>query len=247
MSDNGIRDKVVLILGGAGGIGSACARVLSARGATIALADIDVDGMRVVAASVGAIGGQARSYVVDITQLDQVVAAVKSVVDEFGALDVMINCAGVMYIRPLVDLDVAEWTTTIDLNLKGTMWGVAAALPAFVQQQSGHFISLGSVHGLKVSRGSAVHSASKFGVNAFTEGVRGELSEYGIRVSTVNPGAVNTGMQDKTTGSESERIQAIYAHAMPAEAVARAVAFVIEQPAEVGVNDLVIRPTAQLI
>ncbi|TRW80297.1 SDR family oxidoreductase [Mycolicibacterium sp. 018/SC-01/001] len=247
MSDKGIRDQVVLVLGGAGGIGSACARVLAARGAAIALADIDVDGMRVVTDSVDALGGRARSYVVDITQLDQVVAAVKSVVDDFGALDVMINCAGVMYIRPLVDLDVSEWATTIDLNLKGTMWGVAAALPTFVDQRSGHFISLGSVHGLKVSRGSAVHSASKFGVNAFMEGVRGELSEYDIRVSTVNPGAVDTGMQRKTTGSESERIEAIYLHAMSAETIADAIAFVIEQPAEVSVNNLVIRPTTQLI
>lgn len=214
MSDIGVRDKVVLILGAAGGIGSACARVLAARGAVVALADVNEDGMRLVADSVETIGSRARSHVVDITDLHQVVATVESVVDEFGRLDVVINCAGVMYIRPLAELDVTEWNTTIDLNLKGTMWVVAAALPTFLKQRSGHFVSLGSVHGLKVSRGSAVHSASKFGVNALTEGLRAELTEYGIRVSTVNPGAVDTGMQDKTTGTESERIRAIYAHAI---------------------------------
>jgi NADP-dependent 3-hydroxy acid dehydrogenase YdfG len=247
MSDVGIRDKVVLILGAAGGIGSACARVLTARGALVALADVDEEGMTAVANSLEKIGCRVRSHVVDITDLDQVVVTVGGVVDEFGRLDVVINCAGVMYIRPLAELDVTEWNTTIDLNLKGTMWGVAAALPTFLRQGSGHFVSLGSVHGLKLSPGSAVHSASKFGVNAFTEGLRAELAEYGIRVSTVNPGAVDTGMQDKTTGAESERIREIYAHAISADNVGHAVAFAIEQPAEISVNELVIRPTAQLI
>jgi NADP-dependent 3-hydroxy acid dehydrogenase YdfG len=242
-----MRDKVVLILGVAGGIGSACARGLAARGASVALADIDEEGMRLVADSVETFGSRASTHVVDITDLNQLVATVDSVVDEFGTLDVLINCAGVMYIKPLTELDVTEWNTTIDLNLKGTMWGVAAALPTFLKQRSGHFVSLGSVHGLKVSPGSAVHSASKFGVNAFTEGLRAELAEYGIRVSTVNPGAVDTGMHDKTTGPESERIRAIYANAMSADTVAQAIAFVIEQPDEISVNDLVIRPTAQLI
>lgn len=241
----GLDGKVVLILGAAGGIGSACARTLAARGAAIFLADINQEKLTAVADSLGVSGQRVRC--VDITVFDEVAAIVDAVVREFGRLDVLINCAGVMYIRPISEANVAEWNTTIDLNLKGTMWGVAAVLPVFLKQQSGHLVSLGSVHGLKLSPGSAAHSASKFGVNAFTEGLRAELAHSGIRVTTVNPGAVDTGIQSRTTGTDRGRIDEIYADAMPPEIIARAVEFAIEQPDTVSISELVVRPTAQLI
>ena len=241
-----IDGKVVLILG-AGGIGSACARALGTRGALLAVVDIDDNKLRALAKSFEALDLRMTSQVVDITVFEQIAACVTAVVEKFGRLDVLINAAGVMYIRPVIEANIDEWNTTIDLNLKGTLWGVAAALPAFLKQASGHIISLGSVHGLKVSPGGAVHSASKFGVNAFSEGLRAELAQHAIRVTLINPGAVDTGLQDKSTGVERERLREIYAHAMSPDVVARAVTFAVELPESVVVNELVIRPTTQQI
>ena len=241
-----IDGKVVLILG-AGGIGSACARVLGARGALLSVVDIEDCRLSALAKSVETLNFHMTSHVVDITAFEQVAATVTAVIEEFGRLDVLINAAGVMYIRPVIEANVDEWNRTIDLNLKATLWGAAAVLPVFLKQEAGHIISIGSVHGLKVSPGGAVHSASKFGVNAFSEGLRVELAQHAIRVTVINPGAVDTGLQEKSAGADRERLREIYSHAMSPETVARAAAFAIELPAAVAVNELVIRPTAQQI
>ncbi|MET0704616.1 MAG: SDR family oxidoreductase [Mycobacterium sp.] len=246
MSDT-IGGKVALILGAAGGIGAACARVLASRGALLALADIDDGKLSPVVDSVADSAAQVSRHHVDITDYGQVAATVDAVVDVFGRIDVLINCAGVMYLRPVVEVNVAEWNTMVELNLKGTMWAVAAALPVFLRLGGGHIVSLGSVHGRKVSPGSAAHSASKFGVNAFAEGLRAELAPYAIRVTTVNPGAVDTGMQNKSTGIERGRLDEIYRSAMPVDIIARAIAFAIEQPGETSINEIVVRSTSQRI
>ncbi|MCA1458500.1 SDR family oxidoreductase [Bradyrhizobium sp. BRP22] len=246
MSD--IRGKVVLILGGAGGIGSATAEDLAARGATIAIADINEAKAEAVAGAIRSSGGEGRAYLVDVTEKDQVKALVEHVVHDLGSLDALINCAGIMFIRPLIEVNTAEWETTIDLNLKGALWAIAAVLPVFLKQQRGHIINLSSVHGLKVfSPGGAVHSASKFALRALSEGLRAEVASTPIRSTLITPGAVDTGIQYKTTGSDSARMLEIYRNAIPAEAVARAIAFAMEQPANVDVNEIVVRPTAQAI
>ncbi|QDL93326.1 SDR family oxidoreductase [Paroceanicella profunda] len=243
-----IAGKVVLVFGGAGGIGSAAARDLAAKGAQIAIADIDEDGMVVVVDDIVRSNGVARPYPVDVTVKDDVASVAEDIVRDFGRIDVLINAAGVMFIRPLVEIHTVEWETTIDLNLKGTLWGIAAVLPYFLKQQSGHIINLGSVHGLKVfSPGGAVHSASKFAVRALSEGLRAELASTPIRVTTVTPGAVDTGIQNRTTGTDSARMQEIYKKAIPASAVSRAIAFAMEQPDAVDINEIVVRPSAQLI
>ena len=172
----GIDAKVALILGGAGGIGSAAARDLAAHGARVAVADIDRAKAETIAAEIAANGAAARAYEVDVVDKVQVQALVEAVLADFGRIDVLINAAGVMFIRPLTEINTAEWETTIDLNIKGSLWGVAAVLPVFLKQQSGHIVNLGSVHGLKVfTPGGAVHSASKFAIRAFTEGLRAKL------------------------------------------------------------------------
>jgi NADP-dependent 3-hydroxy acid dehydrogenase YdfG len=153
-----------------------------------------------------------------------------------------------MFIRPMAEVNTSEWETTIDLNLKGTLWVIAAALPVFLQQGGGHVINLGSVHGLKVfSPGGVVHSGSKFAVRAITEGLRAETAVHGIRVTIIAPGAVDSGIQHKTTGGESARILEIYKKAIPPRAVAHAIAFAIGQSADVDVNEVVVRPTSQVI
>ena len=239
MSD--IRGKVVLILGGAGGIGSATAQDLAAKGATIAIADISEAKAEIVATTIRKAGGEGRAYLVDVTEKEQVKALVDRVIRDFGSLEVLINCAG-------IEVDTAEWETTIDLNVKGALWAIAAVLPVFLKQQRGHIINLSSVHGLKVfSPGGAVHSASKFALRALSEGLRAELASTPIRSTVITPGAVDTGIQYKTTGSDSARMLQIYKNAIPAVAVARAIAFAIEQPANVDVNEIVVRPTAQAI
>ncbi len=151
---------------------------------------------------------------------------IDAVVGEFGRIDILVNSA--------------EWETTIDLNVKGTLWGIAAVLPRFLEQKSGHIINLGSVHGLKVfTPGGAVHSASKFAIRALTEGLRAELAPFGIRVTSITPGATDTGIQNKTTGTDSERMLKIYKNAIPASAVSAAIVYAISQPDT--------RPTAQEI
>jgi len=244
----GITGKIVLIAGGAGGIGSAAARGLAEKGARLALADIDEAKLGDVVKSIAGSGGKARGYSVDVTDKDAMKAVAEKVARDFGRIDVLINAAGIMLIRPLAEINTAEWETTIDLNIKGTLWAIAAVLPLFLAQQSGHIINLGSVHGLKVfSPGGAVHSGSKFAIRAITEGVRAELAETPIRVTSITPGAVDTGIQNKTTGIDSARMLEIYKHAIPADAVSRAIAFAIEQPDNVDINEIVVRPTTQVI
>ncbi|WP_298106270.1 SDR family oxidoreductase [Bradyrhizobium sp.] len=245
---SGIIHKVALILGGAGGIGSAAAQDLAAKGAKVAVADINAAKAEIVAKTIESKGGIARAYPVDITKKDQVQTLVEHIVRDFGSLDALINCAGIMFVRPLKEINTTEWETTIDLNVKGALWAIAAILPVFLEQQRGHVINISSVHGLKVfSPGGAVHSASKFALRALSEGLRAELASTPIRSSLITPGAVDTGIQYKTTGSDSARMLEIYKNAIPAEAVARAITFAMEQPANVDVNEIVIRPTAQAI
>jgi NADP-dependent 3-hydroxy acid dehydrogenase YdfG len=244
----GINNKVVLIIGGGGGIGSQAAILLASRGATAVMADIDLGKAVRVAEAIADAGGLAAAYAVDATDRHQVGQLVRTVVQRYGRLDVLINSAGVMFIRPMSEADTAEWEATIDLNIKGTLWPVAAALPVFQAQGEGHVINLGSVHGLKVfSPGGAVHSGSKFAIGAISEGLRAEMAPLGVRVTTVTPGAVDTGIQAKTTGAESARILEIYRRAISPSVVARAIAFAIEQPPEVSINEIVVRPTAQVI
>jgi NADP-dependent 3-hydroxy acid dehydrogenase YdfG len=238
-------DKTALILGGGGGIGRATAQALAARGASIALADIDPHRLDAAAASLPAGRSVVRTYLTDVRSRDQMHKLVNAVVGDFGRLDVLVNAAGIMVLKPVIDLDTDEWEHTIDLNLKGMLWGIAAVLPVFLRQRSGHLVTLGSIHGLKVFPGGAVHSASKFAVRAFSEGIRTELGAHGVRVTTVMPGAVATGMEEKTTGSQREAIRAVYADAIAPAAVANAVLFAIEQPDSVAVNEIVVRPTVQ--
>jgi NADP-dependent 3-hydroxy acid dehydrogenase YdfG len=244
----GIEGKVVLIIGGAGGIGAETARTLASKGALLAVADISATKANELVDGIRRERGTAMGYQLDVTRKNEVKSVIDSVVRDFGKLDVLINSAGIMFIRPMSDINTTEWELTIDLNVKGTLWGIAAALPVFLKQGSGHIVNLGSVHGLKVfSPGGTVHSGSKFAIRAISEGLRTEMAGQGIRVTMVTPGAVDSGIQNKTTGSDRARILEIYKNAIPPNAVARAIAFAIEQPAAVDVNEIVVRPAAQMI
>lgn len=169
----GIQDKVVLITGGSTGIGAEVARLLASRGAKVAIAARRKDKLDEVVAAISASGGRASAYSLDVTNKQQVEAVVAAVVADFGKLDVLINNAGLMPIRPMSEVNTDEWDAMIDVNLKGTLYGIAAVLPRFIAQESGHIINLSSVAGLKVfAPGGTVYSGTKFAVSAISEGLR---------------------------------------------------------------------------
>jgi NADP-dependent 3-hydroxy acid dehydrogenase YdfG len=180
-----------------------------------------------------------------VTDPAQVDAVVGAVVADFGKLDVIVNNAGVMHIRAMAEVDTGEWNAMIEVNLKGTLHGIAGALPHFIAQQSGHIINLSSVAGFKVfAPGGTVYSATKFAVRAIAEGLRQEAGDQ-IRVTSIEPGAVDSDLKHGTSGAARATVLSFYESAIPANAVARAIAFAIEQPADVDVNEIVLRPTMQ--
>jgi NADP-dependent 3-hydroxy acid dehydrogenase YdfG len=241
----GIENKVVLITGGSTGIGAEVARLLASRGAHVAIAARRKDKLDDVVANIEAAGGSARAYSLDVTDKVQVQAVVAAVVADFGKLDVLINNAGLMPIRPMAEVNTDEWDAMIDVNLKGTLYGIAAALPRFLAQESGHIINLSSVAGVKVfAPGGTVYSGTKFAVSAISEGLRQEVGDK-IRVTSIAPGAVESELKHSTSGSARDTVLEFYEKAIPAASVARAIAFAIAQPADVDINEIVLRPTAQ--
>ncbi len=240
-----IKDKVVLITGGSTGIGAEVARTLAAKGAKVAIAARREGKLDAVRAEVAAQGGDIRAYVMDVTDKHQVKAVVEAVVQDFGRLDVIINNAGIMPIRPMSEVNTDEWDAMIDVNIKGTLYGIAAALPLFLAQQSGHIINLSSVAGIKVfAPGGSVYSGTKFAVSAISEGLRMEVGSA-VRVTSIEPGAVESDLKLGTTGTARDTVHGFYEQAIPASSVARAIAFAIEQPDDVDINAIVIRPTVQ--
>lgn len=241
----GIQDKVVLITGGSTGIGAEVARLLASQGAKVAIAARRKDKLDEVVAAIEAGGGVARAYSLDVTDKKQVEAVVAATVADFGKVDVLINNAGLMPIRPMSEVNTDEWDQMIDVNLKGTLYGIAAVLPRFIAQESGHIINLSSVAGTKVfAPGGTVYSGTKFAVSAISEGLRQEVGDK-IRVTSIAPGAVESDLKHSTSGTSADAVLDFYKQAIPAAAVARAIAFAIEQPADVDINEIVLRPTIQ--
>ncbi|MGJ9420720.1 SDR family oxidoreductase [Massilia sp. CMS3.1] len=244
MNEN-IEGKVVLITGGSTGIGAEVARLLASRGATVAVAARRMDKLAEVVAAIGAAGGSAKAYALDMTDKKQVEAVVSAIVADFGKVDVLINNAGLMPIRPMSEVNTDEWDAMIDVNLKGTLYGIAAVLPLFIAQESGHIINLSSVAGVKVfAPGGTVYSGTKFAVSAISEGLRQEVGDK-IRVTSIAPGAVESDLKHSTSGTAKETVMEFYRQAIPAASVARAIAFAIEQPMDVDINEIILRPTKQ--
>ena len=241
----GIQGKVVLITGGGTGLGAEMARHLAGKGARVAIAARRKEKLDEVVAEIAKAGGEARAYPLDVADKHQFKSVVDKVVADFGRLDVLVNNAGVMPIRPMAEVNTEEWDQMIDINIKGTLYGIAAALPLFLGQESGHFINLSSVAGIKVfAPGGTVYSSTKFAVHAISEGLRLEVGAK-IRVTSIMPGAVDSDLKYATTGTAQSTVLDFYKIAIPASSVARAVAYAIEQPDDVDINEIVLRPTAQ--
>jgi NADP-dependent 3-hydroxy acid dehydrogenase YdfG len=244
---NNIEGKVVVITGASSGLGEATARLLSAQGASVVLGARRVDRLQSLANELTASGGKALVVATDVTHCDQVKRLVDAAVQTYGRIDVMINNAGLMPQSPLERLKIEEWDRTIDVNIKGVLYGIAAALPHMKQQKAGHIINVSSVAGHKVGPGFAVYAATKHAVRALSEGLRLEVKPYNIRTTVISPGAVATELPNSVTEPDiAERIHKFYKEiAIPAESFARVVAFAVSQPEDVDVNEILFRPTRQ--
>ncbi|MDT8278902.1 SDR family oxidoreductase [Roseomonas mucosa] len=241
----GIEGKVVVITGASSGLGDATARHLAAQGARLVLGARRIDRLQALAAELGL--GAGAAVATDVTDAGQVQALVDAAVALHGRIDVLLNNAGLMPHSPLERLRIDDWDRMIDVNLKGVLYGIAAALPPMTRQRSGHIINVSSVAGHKVRPGSAVYAATKAAVRMLSEGLRQEVKPYNIRTTVISPGAVRSELPQSVSEPDVARgIADFYEKfAIPAESFARMVAFAIGQPDEVDVNEILFRPTAQ--
>jgi NADP-dependent 3-hydroxy acid dehydrogenase YdfG len=241
-----VQGKVVAITGASSGIGAATARLLAAQGAKVVLGARRLDRLAALAEAIVAAGGEVAYARTDVSQRADVAALIQLACERYGKLDVLINNAGIGLISPLDELRVEDWEAMIDVNIKGTLYGIAAALPVFRRQKVGHFINVLSTSGLKIVPLQSVYAGTKNAVRAISEGLRQEAGDK-LRVTIISPGFVHTDFADSMTNPEA-KAQIIAARdqiAISPDAIARAIAFAIEQPADVDVGEIVIRPSAQ--
>ena len=246
MIEKNIKRKVVVITGASSGLGEATAKHLASLGASVVLGARRLDKLEAIATEIRSTGGKVEVVKVDVTVQDEVKNLINKSIKAFGKIDILVNNAGLMSIAPLSETKVDEWDRMIDINIKGVLYGIAAALPHFEKQESGHFINISSVAGIKVfSPGGTVYSGTKFAVRAISEGLRHELGGN-IRTTTIEPGAVDSELKYGSSHKESsDFVGEFYKIAIPSESVARAIAYAIEQPSDVDINEIVLRPTVQ--
>jgi NADP-dependent 3-hydroxy acid dehydrogenase YdfG len=238
-------DKVVVITGASSGIGGATAECLAAAGARVMLVARRADRMEALARRIQAAGGVAAFCVADVSDAAAMRRVADATVAAFGRIDVLINNAGVMSISPLSDLKVEDWDSMIDINVKGPLYAMAAVLPVMLRQKSGHIINVASTLGHRVNGGATIYAATKAALLAISEGFRQEIGPD-IRSTVISPGAVTSELHDGIADPDlRERIAAAYEKALPAMAVANAILYAIAQPEDVGINEIVIRPTSQ--
>ena len=243
---SGIEGKVVAITGASSGIGEATALLLAGRGAKIVLGARRKDRLEALAARIAAAGGEAAYARTDVKRREDLTSLVGLACERYGKLDVLVNNAGVGLISPLDELRVEDWEEMIDVNIKGVLYGIAAALPVFRKQGFGHFVNTLSTAGLRIVPLQSVYAGTKNAVRAISEGLRQEAGEK-LRVTVISPGFIRTDFAEPMTNPEvkAQILAARDKIAIPPEAIARAIAFAIEQPADVDVGEIVVRPTAQ--
>ena len=244
-----IQGKVVVITGASSGVGESTARLLAGNGAKVVLGARRKDRIDAVVQDIIAKGGSALGFKTDVTNRTDVEALVQGAIDTHDRIDVIVTDAGIMPIAPMAALKVDEWDRMIDVNIKGLLYGVAAVLPIMQKQKQGHIINIASVFGFKVfAPGGTVYSATKFAVRAVTEGLRIELRADNIRCTVISPGAVATEIPESSSEEATrESLREFYKMAVPADSIARAIVYTIEQPAEVEIDEVVIRPAAQVL
>lgn len=242
--ENNLKGKVVAITGASSGIGEATALLLAGRGAKVVLGARRPELLEALVSRITAAGGEATYTTTDVTMRNDMLNLVNLACERYGKLDVFINNAGIAPISLLDELRVEDWENMIDVNIKGVLYGIAAALPVFRKQEFGHFVNTASTAGLITKPTMAVYSGTKFAVRAISEGLRQEAGDK-LRVTIISPGYVQTDLASSMTNPEMKAQASMNKMAIPADAIARAIAFAIEQPANVDVGEIVVRPTAQ--
>ncbi|WP_369059488.1 SDR family oxidoreductase [Caulobacter sp. 73W] len=238
-----LQGKVVVITGASSGIGEGTARLLAQRGAHVVVGARRTDRLAVLVDEITKAGGSARFHAVDVVDRASVETFVAAAVAEFGKIDVLVNNAGVMPLSPLNALKLDEWDRMIDVNIRGVLHGIAAALPHMEAQGSGHIVNIASIGAHSVVPTAAVYCATKFAVRAISDGLRQETDK--LRVTVVSPGVVESELADTISDEASrEGMKAFRRIAIQPDAIARAIVYAIEQPQDVDVSELIVRPTA---
>jgi NADP-dependent 3-hydroxy acid dehydrogenase YdfG len=240
----GVKDKVVVITGASSGLGEAAARRLAQNGAKLILGARRLDRLQALAKELKLEAGAAVQT--DVSRSEEVNRLVDQAVKTHGRIDVIVNNAGLMPLSPLDRLKIDDWDRMIDVNIKGVLYGIAAALPHMKAQKSGHIVNVSSVAGHKVRPGSTVYSATKTAVRVISEGLRQEVKPYNIRTTIISPGAVASELPDSVTEPDvAENVRKVYDIAIPADSFASMVMFALSQPDDVDVNEILFRPTQQ--
>ena len=244
--ENRLEGKVVAITGASSGIGEATALLLAERGAKVVLGARRSDRLKALADRIMAADGEATYAQTDVKRRDDLSNLVKLACEQYGKLDVLVSNAGIAPISPLDELRVEDWEEMIDVNLKGFLYGIAAALPVFRKQGFGHFVNVISTAGLQIIPTMAVYAGTKNAIRTIAEALRQEAGDK-LRVTSVSPGFIRTNLADSMTNQEmrSQILDRMDEIAISPEAIARAIAFAIEQPTDVDVNEIIVRPTAQ--
>lgn len=238
-----IAEKVIVITGASSGIGEATARLLGQRGARLLVGARRTERLEKLVEEIREGGGTADFQAVDVTKRAEVEALVARAEELYGRVDVLVNNAGLMPLSNLDRLLVDEWEQMIDVNVKGVLYGIAAALPRMQARKSGHIINLSSIGGHRVVPTAAVYCATKFAVGAISDGLRQEVGRD-IRVTVISPGVTESELAHTITDPDAQKgMEEFRSNAIPAEAIARSIAYAIEQPAEVSVSEIIVRPT----
>ena len=238
---------VIAVTGASSGIGEATARVLAARGAALVLGARRTDRLDRIAAELRGGGAEVATTTIDVTRPEDLQCLVSTAVSEFGRLDVLVANAGISVIGPMADADLAGWSSMIDVNLRGVLNGIAAAMPVFVSQGRGHFVTIVSTAGLKITPDMGVYAGTKNAVRTVMEALRQESTDGAIRTTSISPGFVRTELDSSITDLtlRAQIRSSMDTFGLAPDAVARAVAFAIEQPHDVEIGDITIRPTVQ--
>jgi NADP-dependent 3-hydroxy acid dehydrogenase YdfG len=240
--------QVVAITGASSGIGEATALAAARAGAAVSLAARRADRIEALAQRIVQDGGRALAVTADVGEEDQANAFVRRTHEELGRLDALVNNAGVMLLGPIADAPTEEWRRMIHVNVFGVLYCTHAALPIMREQRAGTIVNVSSVAGRRATAGSGVYNATKFAVGAFSEALRQELVEYGVRVTLIEPGAVATELPSHNRDEIKAMIKKRFADVIPMEAqdIANAILYALGQPPNVGINEILVRPTGQL-
>jgi NADP-dependent 3-hydroxy acid dehydrogenase YdfG len=240
--------KVAVITGASAGIGAATAIALAAEGAYVAIAARRADRLNEVAQKIEASGGKVLQVITDVTDEAQVQNLIAKTKETFGRIDILVNNAGIAIVGQIANANTNDWRKMIDVNIFGVLYATHAVLPTLLEQKSGHIVNVSSVAGRTVRAGIGLYNLTKWGVNAFSEALRLEVTPQNIRVTVVEPGMVNTEIDQHISDPVAyEKSQTLRKSITPLESedIANAIVYAVTQPERVDVNEIMIRPTTQ--